>query len=365
MIKEQKTIVLIGNHYIVIYNFRKELIQKLKSEGYRVVVLMPYTQEAEKITQLGCEVIDVPVDRRGINPIKDIKLFIQYKKYLKTIRPDMVLTYTIKPNIYGGFACRILKIPYICTITGLGKGIEEGGILKRMILTMYQVALKRVQMIFFQNAENKILFEKAHIGKNKYTLVNGSGVNLDTFSFKAFPPENDPIRFIYMARITKSKGVDELLEAICAIKEKYENVEFHFLGFMEEDYTDIFTKYRENGLIIYHGMQMEVISYLEKCQCLLLPSWFEGMSNACLEAAAIGRAVITSDISGCRECVEDGVTGFLHKPNDSKDLTEKIEKFLSMSYNDRKQMGESGRRKMEKEFSRQLVVDAYMKEITK
>ncbi|MBO5166200.1 MAG: glycosyltransferase family 4 protein [Lachnospiraceae bacterium] len=360
---EKKKVVLIGNHHIVIYNFRREFVQRLVKEGHEVIVFLPVTEEAEKIRELGCELVDIPVDRRGINPIKDARLFLQYKKKLKEIRPDMVFTYTIKPNIYAGYACRLLKIPYACTITGLGKGIENGGIIRGIIMRLYKTALKKVKRIFFQNEDNKKLFVERNIGQGRYGMVNGSGVNLNVFVPKAFPAETEPIRFAFVARIAKIKGIETFLPMVEHIKQKYPAVEFHMLGFWEEDYKEIITQFVERGFIQYHGMQADVVPYLEKCQCLVHPSQSEGMSNACLEMAAIGRAVIASDIPGCRECVEEGVTGYLHEMDNTQDLIEKIEKFILLPYNERKRMGELGRKKMEKEFSRELVVDAYMKEL--
>lgn len=357
------TVVLIGNHHIVIYNFRKEFIKRLIQEGYKVVVLLPYTEESEKIKNLGCEVIDVPVDRRGMNPFTDMRQFLQYKKIIKSLNPVKVFTYTIKPNIYGGLACRLLKVPCVCTITGLGKAIEEGGMMRSVLLAMYKIALRKAERIFFQNEANQAVFQGKNIGQQRYTVVKGSGVNLEEFTLQPFPAEKEPIRFIWVARIAKMKGIDTFLEAAEMIKKKYPETEFLVLGFLEENYKEIISHYAEKKIIRYEGMQKDVVAYLKESQCLILPSEAEGMSNACLEAAATGRALLASDIPGCRECLTDKVTGYLIKPKDVEDLTEKIEKFILLPYNERKQMGEMGRKKMEEEFSRQLVVDAYMKEL--
>ena len=363
MKENRGTIVLIGNHHIVIYNFRKELIKRLIQEGYKVVVLMPCTEETEKIRKLGCDIIDVPVDRRGMNPFKDGKQFLRYRKILKELKPQFVLTYTIKPNIYGGMASRTLKIPYVCTITGLGKAIEEGGFVRSLLLGMYKVALKRARRIFFQNEANQAVFAEKNIGQKRYGLVKGSGVNLDEFTLQTFPAKTEPIRFIWVARIAKMKGIDVFLEAAEAVKQKYPDTEFQVLGFLEEDYKEKIAWYAERRIIDYQGMQQNVIPYLAKSQCLVLPSEAEGMSNACLEAAAAGRTLIASNVPGCRECITDDVTGYLVKPGDVRDLIEKIEKFIALPYNERKHMGEMGRKKMEEEFSREYVVDAYMKEL--
>lgn len=364
-IVKQKTVVLIGNHFLTIYNFRKELIERLVKCGYKVVVFMPVTEETKKIETLGCEIVDVPVDRHGMNPIRDGKLLSRYKKLLRAYKPSMVFTYTIKPNIYGGMACKSLHIPYVCTITGLGKGIENGGPVRTLVLTLYKIALRKVQTVYFQNESNQKIFADKKIGGGRYRIVNGSGVNLEAFPLKPFPTEEEPVRFIYVARISKIKGIDVLLEAIDFIKKKYPQVEFHLLGFWEEDYKDKILQLQEQGQIIYHGMQADVAGFMEKCHCLVHPSRSEGMSNVCLEASATGRAVIASDIPGCRECITDGETGYLHRMDDREDLIEKIEKFISLSYNDKKCMGELGRKKVEAEFSREKIVDAYMEEFEK
>ncbi|MCH5270463.1 MAG: glycosyltransferase family 4 protein [Lachnospiraceae bacterium] len=364
MEQEKRTVVLIGNHHVVIYNFRKELIERLLSENYRVIVLLPYSVEAEKIKALGCEIVDVSVDRRGKNPFRDFKLFSTYRKLLRQIKPNVVLTYTIKPNIYGGLACRSLKIPCFCTVTGIGQGLFNGGFLTEVLFFLYRAATKKARQVFFQNEEDRQLFENRRVAIGKHQLVNGSGVNLEQFSYKEYPKE-EPIRLLSLARLARIKGTTELLEAVVRVKKHFPEVEFHLLGFLEDDYKDQLEKMIKEELVCYHGMQEDVIPFLESSHCLIHPSYSEGISNVCLEAAAIGRPIIASDIPGCRECVEDGTTGLLVKMKDADDLAEKIEKFLLLSYNERKHMGELGRKKVEQEFSREKVVDAYLKEIRK
>ena len=169
-----KTILFIVNHNITLYNFRKELVERLVKENYRVIVVLPVTEDTKKITDLGCEVIDVPVERRGTNPIRDFKLFITYRKIIKKVKPDVVLTYTIKPNVYGGLAAAVSKVPYLCTITGLGVAIEGGGILKKISLMLYRIGLSKVTKVFFQNEANRQIFADAGIGKGRYELVRES-----------------------------------------------------------------------------------------------------------------------------------------------------------------------------------------------
>lgn len=360
-----KTVLFIVNHNITIYNFRKELVECLVNEGYRVIVVLPVTEETGRITELGCEVIDVPVERRGTNPVHDFKLFLRYRKILKRIRPDVVLTYTIKPNVYGGLAAGSLKIPYLCTVTGLGVAIEGGGLLKKISLMLYKAGLFRVSKIFFQNADNRRVFEEAHIGKERYEQVSGSGVNVEEFSGISFPNPEEETGFVFISRVQKAKGIENYLEMAQKIRRKYPDTVFHILGFCEEDYKEKLEELTKEGVICYHGMQQDIRPVLEKCQCLVHPSFHEGMSNVCMEAAAAGRAVIASDISGCREIIEEGVTGFLVKPGDTQDLVRAVEYFLNLRYNKKMQMGEAGRMKMRREFDRKNVVSKYMEEIKK
>lgn len=358
-----KTVLFIVNHNITIYNFRRELVEQLVKENYRVVVVLPVNEETKKITDLGCEVIDVPVERRGTNPIKDFKLITTYRKIIKQVKPDVVLTYTIKPNVYGGLAAGSLKVPYLCTITGLGVAIEGGGLLKKISLMLYRMGLSKVTKVFFQNEENRRVFADAHIGKGRYELVSGSGVNIEHYADIPFPTEEKPAEFVFISRVQKAKGIDSFLEMAEQIKGKYPDTVFHILGFCEDDYQEQLEKLTKQGIICYHGMQQDVRPFVERCQCLIHPSFHEGMSNVCMEAAAAGRAVIASDISGCREIVEDGKTGYLVEPNNTEDLVRAVERFLNLRYNEKMQMGEAGREKMKKEFDRKHVVSTYIKAI--
>jgi len=360
-----KTVLFIVNHNITIYNFRKELVECLVKDNYRVVVVLPVTEETKKITDLGCEVIDVPVERRGTNPVHDFRLFLTYRKTIKKIRPDVILTYTIKPNVYGGLAAGSLKVPYICTITGLGVAIEGGGILKKISLMLYKAGLSKVEKVFFQNEENRKVFEEAKIGKGRYELVNGSGVNVEEFGSIPFPDSGKPVEFVFISRVQKAKGIDHYLEMAEQIKAAYPDTVFHILGFCEENYKERLETLTKEGIICYHGMQQDIRPILKQCQCLVHPSFHEGMSNVCMEAAAAGRVVIASNISGCREIVEEGSTGFLVTPGDTKDLVRAVEQFLNLRYNEKMQMGENGRSRMRKDFNRKNVVLKYMEEIKK
>jgi len=360
-------ILILANNDIGLYNFRKELIERLVEEENEIFISLPNGERIKDLKDLGCEFIETNIDRRGTNPIKDFKLIFKYRKILKKINPEIVLTYTIKPNIYGGLMCRIKKIPYICNITGLGTSIEDKGLMQKMIFILYKIALKNVKCCFVQNNENlQFLVDNKLVDKEKCKLIPGSGVNLEHFKVLPYPEENENIKFLFISRIMKEKGIEQYLEAAINIKEKYKNIEFHILGFCEQDYEEKLKRLMDEGTVIYHGLQKDVIPFLEKASCLVHPSYYpEGMSNVLLEASASGRPVITTDRSGCREVVEDKKTGYIIDVKSAKQLIEKIEEFLKLPNEQKKQMGLEARKKVEREFDRNIVINEYIKEIGK
>lgn len=356
-----KTVMILGNHHVVLYNFRKELIERLIKEKFRVIAVLPYTPEAMKLEELGCEVVDVPVARRSTNPFTDFKLFVKYRKLIKQEKPDMVYTYTIKPNIYGGMACRLLKIPYLVNITGLGNAMEGEGILQKLTSFLYRIALKKADCIFFQNEMNRDVFRKRNIHGKAEELLPGSGVNLEHFEYMEMP-RTEKVEFVYISRVMKEKGIEQYLGAAEIIRSKYPKTQFHILGFCEEEYEERLNNLQKKGLIEYHGMQEDVRIFLKEVHCLVHPSYYpEGISNVCLEAAACGRVVITTNRYGCKETVEDGVTGYLVDERNTQQLAEQMERFILLSPEEKEKMGKCGRQKMEREFNRNQVVDAYMK----
>ncbi|KOF08654.1 glycosyl transferase, partial [Planococcus glaciei] len=227
----KKKVLLLGNHGFVIYNFRKELIKKLLEDGYEVYISLPYDEKVQIMVEWGCKFVETNVDRRGTNPVTDSKLVGHYLKILKQIKPDAVLTYTIKPNLYGGIACRILNIPCINNITGLGSGFSGNPALKFLLSSLYKVGLKKSKCVFFQNTEDMATLVENNIIKGPYELIPGSGVNLNEYKFMEYPPE-DELNFIFIGRIMKDKGIDQYLEAAKEIKQKYPKVNFNVIGFI-------------------------------------------------------------------------------------------------------------------------------------
>jgi galacturonosyltransferase len=340
----------------MLWQFRRELITELQKKG-DVVLCMPFVGHEKDFTEMGCRCIRTNVDRRGTNPVTDMKLYKTYKNILKTEKPDIVITYSIKPNIYAGFACRNLKIPYCANVQGLGTAFQKEPI-AAIVTVMYKMALKNVKIVFFENKVNAGEFVKRHIiSASHETVLNGAGVNLEVYNPQPYSSEDDGIHFLYLGRIMKEKGIDELFEVARRMKEKYgDKVVFDLVGPFEDEYKDIVENLADDGVVVFHGFQSDPKPYYAMSHCVVLPSYHEGMSNVLLEAASTGRALITTDIPGCREAVDDEITGYLCKKMDSISLEECMERFLSLNTASRREMGMRGRRKMEKEFDKSAVV---------
>jgi galacturonosyltransferase len=358
----KKKILILANSASGLYDFRNELILELLKDN-EVYVSLPDEEKCPELSQEGCKVYHTDIDRRGINPITDINLIKAYNTLINNIKPDIVLTYTIKPNIYGGLCCRKSNTPYIVNITGLGSVFENGGIIQRIVVLLYKTALKKAKCIFFQNKTNKEIFESFGIKGKKSMLVPGSGVNLDRHSFEEYPDINSPVKFLYVGRIMKEKGIDEILYAAEKLKNNYENIEFEIVGKYEDDYKSIIKEYEDKGIIHVTDYQKNIHPYYKSAWAVLMPSYHEGMSNVILEAAATGRPVIASDIPGCREGFDDGVTGFKATARDKESLYAALEKFMELPYKEKVKMGQAARDKISTEFDRKKVVQAYISQI--
>ena len=355
-------VLMIVNDTNFAWNLRKEVLFEFVRRGWETCLLAQTLQFGSDFESRGVHVIDLSIDRRGTNPLSDIKLFNGYYKILKRERPDVVLINNTKPNIYAGLACQMLKIKYLSNVTGLGTAVEIPGKLQKFSIMLYRNGVKKASTIFFQNQENREFFEKHKmLPKNaNAVMLPGSGVNLE--SHPLLPWRSGKIHFLFAARLMKEKGIDLFIEA--ARRFATEDIIFDVCG----QYDD--PKYKQimdsEPKVVYHGLQSDMLPFYGQCSCFLYPSYYpEGMSNVCLEAASCGRPVIAADRSGCRETVDNGITGFIVPPNDEQKLLEAVEKFISMSDEERRQMGLNGRKKMEKEFDRQLVVQEYMKEIAR
>lgn len=359
-----KKILILANNDVGLYNFRKELLEVLIDHGYQVYIALPAGDKVKLLQHIGCILIETPINRRGTNPFTDLKLIFKYLKIMRNVKPDVVLAYTIKPNIYGSIACRMLKIPYINNITGLGSGFINKRLLTRFLVIMYKIAMKKSKMVFFQNSSDMNYMLEHRLVSGKYMLLPGSGVNLDQFEYASYPP-GDKVVFNFIGRVMKEKGIDEYLMAAKAIRQKYPHTEFNIIGFIEPTephYNELIVEHEAKNYIKYHGFQKDIGSFIKNSHCLIQPSYHEGMSNVLLESAAVGRALIASDIPGCREVIDNN--GYVFSAGDANDLIDKIERFIRLPYEQKVQMGKISRQKVEREFDRQIVIDSYMQAIT-
>ena len=351
-------ILILTNHSYMLYRFRTELIQALMQD-HEVVLSMPFVGHEEDFMAMGLRCIETEVDRRSINPKRDLKLLGFYRKLLKEERPDMVITYSIKPNIYGGWACQSLGIPYCANVQGLGTAFQKPG-LAQMVTVMYKTALLKAKTVFFENQGNADEFLTRHIiPKRKVTVLNGAGINLQAYAARPYP-ENDRVRFLYLGRLMEEKGVGELLTSMKRLYgELGDRVALDIVGFYDDEVCRAQAEELiAMGAAVFHGFQPEPRPFYAAADCVVLASYHEGMSNVLLEASATGRPVITSDICGCREAVDEGVTGLLCTVRDADSLYAQMKKMALLSRSEREQMGLAARKKMERQFDKKAVVQS-------
>ena len=355
-------ILIATNHSYMFYRFRKELVEALMQE-HEVILSTPFVGHEDDLQAMGLRCIDTEIDRRSINPFKDMKLLKTYRKMLDEIQPDLVITYSIKPNIYMGSACKAKGIPYVTNVQGLGTAFEKP-VLSSVVSVMYRSALRKARTVFFENEENAQFFlHKNIISAQQMKVLPGAGINLDEYPY--VPMQDDGVcSFLFVGRIMKEKGVDEFFAAAKTIKaELGEKVAFDVVGFYEDAYKETVDQLVADGVINFHGFQTEVHPFYEAAGCVVLPSYHEGMSNVLLEGAATGRALITSDIPGCREAVEDGISGYLCPAKDADALYEAMRRFVELPENCRGELGRRGRERMEQRFSKTAVVAETIKHL--
>ncbi len=360
MSQKKNTILILVNKQTTIVNFRLEVVAALVNAGYRVFVSVPDGDRVNEIEAVGATLLITPMDKDSTDPIRDFKLMLTYRRLIKETEADLVLTYTIKPNVYGGMAAALRRVPYIANITGLGTALEGHGAMQKLALLLYRIGFCKISRVFFQNAENRAFFEQHKLARGKHVLIPGSGVNLQKFHAMDYPADGT-VDFAFISRIRKEKGIEQYIDTARTIKAKYPNTRFHVCGFGDEYYEARMRELHEEGVIIYHGLLNDVREMLKEAHCVIHPTYYpEGMSNVLLESAACCRPIISTDRAGCREAIDHGVNGYLVREQDSADLIEKVESFLSLSYNERQNMGLRGREKVAREFDRELVVQAYL-----
>lgn len=362
-------ILVLSNYANGLFLFRKEVLQAFQRQGYETVISVPYDENCRKLEDMGFLVLPTEFERRGSNPVHDFKLFLKYMKLLKEQRPDVVLTYTIKPNLYGGLACRIKRIPYFVNITGLGTAVEKQGLMGRALIAFYRVAVQKAACVFFQNEGNKQFMLEHGVGKKRNRLLPGSGVNLKEHPYESYPCEDEGIIFLAVLRIMKDKGIEEYLTAAQQIGKEFPGSRFYLAGEYEQeskkDYEPWIQRLSDEGKLKYFGHIDNVPEVMAKSHVIVHPSYHEGLSNVLLEAAACGRPVLASDVPGCRETLQNGLSGLTFPAKDAQGLTHAMKTILSYSKSDRREMGIRGREYVEEVFDRQKVIGIYLEEIGK
>ncbi len=369
----KKLIAVVTNNDDDIYCFRLELIEAILSHGYEILICCPDGPKFDLMKNLEFIHDKYEIDRRGTNIYSDSKLLIHYFKVFKKFRPKAILTYTAKPNVYATLAASILKIPTINNVTGFGSILNEDYFKRSFIMSLFKLAYRQSKCIMFQNETNLKLAKSMGMIKGKSVLIPGSGVALNRFKLKKYPEGGDGktgkvIVFNYLGRILKDKGINDYIEAAKIIRRDYPNCEFNIIGFIEPSeknyYEPLLASLENKGIIVYRGSQKDVRPFIERSHVTIHPSTYgEGMSNVLLETAATGRVIITTDNAGCKETVIDGVSGYIYHGGNIEALVSKIREFLSLDNFSRKEMGYKGRVHIEKNFSREIVINKYLNEI--
>lgn len=365
-----RRVVLAGNSSWNIVNFRSGLIYALRAAGYEPVVVAPVDPAAEhRMDELGVERIVVDMQRSGLNPFADLRLLLTYRRLLKSLQPVAYLGFTIKPNIYGGIAARLTSVPLIANISGLGTVFIKQGALLALVSRLYRFALKRAAVTFFQNPDDLALFvERSLVTRAQAQLLPGSGVDLERF--QPVPPTAGLPTLLFIGRLLGDKGVWEFVQAARILRSDMPGVRFQLLGPLDEGNRSGITgteleRWVEEGTIEYLGTTEDVRPYIEQATAVALPSYREGLPRSLLEAAAMGRPLIATDVPGCREVVEPGVNGLLCEVKNAGSLAKAMKTMLKTSVEERARMGAASRRMVEERFSQTVVIRAYLEALGK
>lgn len=359
-------ILLIASKDYNFYNFRSEMILRLKDLGHDVVLSCPVGNKIKYFTDNGCRFIPHDMDRRGTSVLNDLRLLKSYYNIFKSEKPDILLTYTSKSSTYGGLIARLLGIPRIINNAGLLDTRYYNRIVKIVLDILYKLGFSKATCLMFQNSQERDYILNI-VGKNShYRNLPGSGVNLLDFNYQEYPSSSEPITFNYVGRLVSIKGIEEFLECAEYIKRKYPNTRFRIFGDYDDDvYRQRVNELEQKGVVEYCGVQMNMKPFLMQAHAAIHASYYEGMTNVVLEHGAIGRPSIGSDIAGVREGISNGKTGYVFPVKDVNALISAVEKFILLPHEEKVAMGRSAREKMEREFDRNIVTNIYLEEINK
>ena len=366
-----KKIVLVANTAWSMYNFRRGLIQSLIGHGYDVVVLAPYDDAFDKLEKMGCTVIDLKMNARGINPIKDLFLIGRLYHFYKQLRPSLIIHYTIKPNIYGSLAAKAAGFPALAITTGLGYTFLNDNLVAKAARCLYKFAFIFPKEVWFLNGDDMQTFLTRNlVSPHQTKLLHGEGVDTDFYAPKFETKRDNKVRFLLIARMLWDKGVGEYVKAAEIIKNSYPDVVFQLLGACGVANPSVIEReqvavWEEQGIVEYLGTTQDVRPYIAQSTCVVLPSYREGIPRTLLEAAAMAKPLIATDVPGCRDVVVDGETGFICDVKDPTSLANALIKVIKMGASERLNMGKAGRDFIEENFSENLIIQQYMETISR
>jgi glycosyltransferase involved in cell wall biosynthesis len=366
----RRTVVISINASWNVINFRRGLIEALLAGGWRVVALAPTDEYSPRFAALGVEHVPIAIDSLGLSPVRDLGLLLRYYRILRHIRPDIFLGYTAKPNVYGSLAAQALGIRVINNISGLGTAFIGGGLLRRIVSSLYRVALRRSAIVFFQNPEDRDLFlDLGLVRPDQARLLPGSGIDLVRFKPEQRPASADgAFTFLLAGRLLRQKGVREFIEAAGNVRRENPKARFQLLGFLDAPNRsaigrDEVAAWEAEGVIEYLGETDDVRSALAAADCVVLPSYREGLPRTLLEGAAMAKPLIATDVPGCRQVVEHGVNGLLCAVGDAGSLADAMLEMLRLGAAQQSRMGAAGRAMVERDFSEARVVAAYLEAV--
>ncbi len=348
-----------------IYNFRLGLIQALQDQGHEVFAIAPIDEYSPKLEAIGCKYYEVKMDSRGANPIKDLALIFELFNIYRKVKPDVVLHYTIKPNIYGTLAATLLNIPVVNNVCGLGTAFLQKNFLSRIVVNLYRFAFRFPRKIFFQNEYDKEFFiSRKLIRPNVADIVPGSGINVNDFK-PSNPPKKTKFTFLLISRLIHDKGILEYIDAVRELRQNGLEADFQLLGPKDPKHkrgisVDIIDGWEKQGIVDYLGTADDVRQHIAHADCVVLPSYREGTPRTLLEAASSGKPIVATNVPGCNNVVVDGVNGFLCKRKDSQDLAEKMKKVYGLSEESLAELGQNSRKIAVEQFDEKLVIDKYL-----
>lgn len=362
-------IALVANSTWNIYNFRLNIIEKLLNAGFDVIVVAPidayvtYRNKFPTVKHIAVK----ELARKGTNPIQDLKLLLEFRQIFRREQPDLILHYTVKPNIYGGIAARLTHSNYIGVITGLGYTFLHNGLIYKITKILYRLSFKNAAKVVFENIDDRILFNGLGITTSEKSVsLKGCGINTEHFKLNIVPTNDNRHRvFSFIGRFLYDKGIKEFVEAARIVKEKHPNTQFWLIGSIDTQNPSAIDEselqaWIEKGIVIYKGQVEDVRPFIAQSDCIVCPSYREAIARVLQEGMAMEKAVITTDVAGCREAVEEGKNGYIVKVKDPKNLADAMFRIIEMSHNDLIKLGKYGRKKVEKEFDDRIIARQFL-----